>query len=663
MSLYLQYWLGIDFGTYNSSAVIRTQKGEIEIIKGFEESIEGNVLTSVHKQEKVKAFPSFISFRKDGSLEAVGLEAKNKIYTDPEYVVWGIKRLLGKTYTELKESGELDRFLYRIRPDRTNGQCVIIIGEKSYTPIQLCAEILKKIKKDAEKQNHIENINSVIVSVPAYFDPLRVTPIVEAARLAGFINIKTIPEPVAAALAYHIEITARPIKVLVFDLGAGTLDVTVGYLFRQGDTTDEFTFQAAKNTGDAKLGGIDMDDRLEELIKEKCALTGVARGNTAFLRRVAEIAKIRLSEEPQIEQVFQFLEKEYRFQLTQMEFKSVLEGRGPQKDLLEACRRQIMAAIEEAGLTPQEIELFIPIGGPTKLPCVYEIFRIIFYSNPAILHQLEEFYSGKEKVDRMTSVSIGAGMSIDRKVEDNVPYGCGIEDADFINEEMVLNPKMLIPRDSSYPFKSEHYAIGWVMSSGLFEFKIIQHLPKSEIQNFGYEYKFVGMQKFAVKDPDVCRIVVQMGYNSNKELEVMIRNVLSTYESVTYVGINQFNSVGVNYPLAIKKTPSNLQQKSRKVPPSPETVDEFIKWVRSIITFVQRKIDNQPVRQPSILQMLDEISLLLKKEDKLSVYESVYSKMNSVIWNCSSNGLLAKSEYDELSARLNGFEGELFKTA
>ncbi len=662
MSSYSQYWLGIDLGTYNSSAVIRTQKGEIEIIKGLESSVEGNVLTSVHQQEKVKAFPSFISFRKDGSLEAVGLEAKNKIYTDPEYVVWGIKRLLGKTYTELKDGGELDRFLYRIRPDRTNGQCVISVGEKLYTPIQLCAEIIGKMKKETERQSRISNIDSVVVSVPAYFDPLRVTPIVEAARLAGFVHIKTIPEPVAAALAYHVEITVKPVKTLVFDLGAGTLDVTAGYLFRQPDATDEFSFQVVKNTGDAKLGGIDMDDRLVDLIKEKCDLTGIGRSNAALIRRVAEMAKIRLSQEVQIEQHFGLDDKEYYFQMSQMEFKSALEGRGPQKNLLEACRRQAMAAIDEAGLTPQEIELFIPIGGPTKLPCVHEIFRIIFYSNPAILHQLEEFYSGTEKVDRMSSVSIGAGMSIDRKIEDSVPYGYGIEDTDFENEEMVFKSVILIPRDSPYPFKSQYYAVGWTISSGLFEFKIIQHLPKSEIGNFGYEYKFMGIQKFAVRDPNVCQIVVQMGYNPNKELEVTIRNALTT-ESITYVGLNQFNSVGVNYPLAIKRTPSNVRHSARKVSPPPEIVDEFTNWVKTMAILMQRKIDNQAVPQMFIAQMLDEINQLVKKEDRLSVYEALYSKVNSAIWNCSSRGLVTKEEYGALSDRLKEFEEVLFKTA
>ena len=184
-------WIGIDLGTYNSSAAIKTKQGTIEIIKSITEKPKG-IVPFISQQEKSKEFPSFISFNKDGSIDEIGMNSKEKAYSEPEFVVWGIKRLLGKTYTELKESGELDRFPYRIRPDRTNGQCRIVIGERDYTPVQLCAEIFKKIKHDAEAQTK-EKIDSVVVSVPAYFDPVRVTPIVEAARNAGFIHIKTIP--------------------------------------------------------------------------------------------------------------------------------------------------------------------------------------------------------------------------------------------------------------------------------------------------------------------------------------------------------------------------------------------------------------------------------------------------------------------------------------
>lgn len=664
-------WIGIDLGTYNSSAAIKTKQGIIEIVKSITKKPKGKI-PFIYQQEQHKEFPSFISFNKDGSINEIGMNGKEKAYTEPEFVVWGIKRLLGKTYTELKESGELDRFPYRIKPDKDTGQCLIVIGGKSYTPVQLCAEIFKKIKSDAEGQLK-EKIDSVVVSVPAYYDPLRVTPIIDAARLANFIHIKTIPEPVAAALAYHVDITLKPIKVLVFDLGAGTLDVTAGYMYRHPDRADEFGFQVEKNTGNPRLGGIDMDDRVLKLIQKKCQLSDVTPSNMAILRRTAEIAKIRLSEETKIEQEFQLDGEECSFMLDQMELQSALEGTGPEEmNILEECRRQIMSAIDEANWSPQQIEHVIIIGGPTKLPCIHEVLKIVFHSNPMILHQLEQFYSGKEPIDRMTAVSIGAVMSVDRKVDDRVPHGHGIEVIEFSEGAKTYVPKILIPRDSPYPFKSEQYALEYMTFSGLYDFKIVQHVPKSEIQQFGYEYKFIGIQKFAVKNPNMCGVILQMGYNANKELEVTIKNALTT-ESVTYVGINQFSSTGLKYPRIEKRPPkpsgppggkgsgsSDLEIKPQKVSPPSEALDRFITWVQATIGFVARKVDNHPTPQMLISQILDEIRGLLRKDPK-SECTSIYTKLNSLIWNASSRGLLTQSEFNDLINHLNGYENELFR--
>ncbi|HED18172.1 MAG TPA: Hsp70 family protein, partial [Gammaproteobacteria bacterium] len=193
-------WLGIDLGTCNSSAAIKRHTG-VETIRCNDTVIP--LEPFLDNAEGHKNFPSFILFNDDGHIDAIGMAGKEQAHVTPDRVVWGIKRLLGKTFTDLKESGELDRFPFRIRPNRKNGQCLIAVADQRYTPETLCAVVFRKIKTDAEKQTGT-SLNSVIVSVPAYFDPLRVSPIVEAARDAGFVHVKTIPEPVAAALAYDI---------------------------------------------------------------------------------------------------------------------------------------------------------------------------------------------------------------------------------------------------------------------------------------------------------------------------------------------------------------------------------------------------------------------------------------------------------------------------
>jgi molecular chaperone DnaK (HSP70) len=651
------YWLGIDLGTCNSSAAIKTRQGKLELIRCSAETAKSDA-PFLSEHERQKEFPSFIYLRREGTID-IGIAAKEKLLTEPERVVWGVKRLLGKTFTELKESGELNRFAFRIRPDRTNGQCLIVVDEKSLTPVHLCAQIFKRIKSDAESQVN-SKIDSVVVSVPAYFDPIRVTPIVDAARLAGFLYIKTIPEPVAAALALHLEITVKPIKVLVFDLGAGTLDVTAGFLFRHPDQPDEFLFQVMKNTGDTQLGGVDMDDRLLEFILNKCGISDVSPKDRAFLRRVAETAKIQLSEQTRSEQIFQLDGAEYRCLLDQMDLRLALEGTGVEKNLLEGCRLQIMAAIEEAGWSPQEIELMIPIGGPTKLLCIHEVLRIVFNSNPAVLQQLDEFYQGNEKVDRMTAVSIGAAMSVDRKVDDLVPVGFGIEDYEIGEEEMTYRPKILIPRESPYPYRSQQYVVQWITSNGLFEFKILQQVPKSEMTQFGYEYKFVGIQKLAIRNPSLCWVLIQMGYNANKELEVSMRNIFST-ESASYVGSSQFASIGMNYPMTVKKPPNMRGKRITKIPPTDETLVGFVKWVQATIIFVQHKIENHPIKQMLSAQLINEIAILLKRADPKSDYEMIFTKINSLIWNSNSRGLLSQSEYNELTNHLAEFERELFR--
>jgi len=436
--------------------------------------------------------------------------------------------------------------------------------------------------------------------------------------------------------------------------------VTAGYLYRHPDKANEFMFQVLKNTGDPRLGGIDMDDRLLELIQERCQLSDVTQAEKALLRRTAEIVKIRLSEETHVTQEFELDDRKYHCMIDQLDLKSALEGKGGEKNLLEECRRQIMAAIHEAGWAPQEIDLLIMIGGPTKLRCIHEVFKIIFHSNPIILQQLEEFYSGMEKVDGMTAVSIGAAMSIERKVDDRIPYGIGIEDIEFGEGEMTYLPKILIPRDSTYPFMSMSYQAGWFSHVGVFEFKIIQHVPNSEVEQAGYKYRFMGIHKLTVNNPLRCMVVLQMGYNANKELEVTIKNAYGT-ESLKYIGINQFQCIGMKYPMTVKNRPDITPPSLKRIPPSPETLERFINWGNITLRNIQIKTDNFPVPQMDAIQTSDEIRRLIERGDIKAKYGNIYNKLNALIHNSSTRGLLTQGEFIELLDHLTKFEGELFR--
>ncbi|MCU7805609.1 MAG: Hsp70 family protein [Candidatus Thiodiazotropha sp. (ex Lucinoma borealis)] len=652
-------WLGIDLGTCNSSAAIKLSPDSVETICSSDSGTHST--TFLDESEGHKNFPSFILFDTEGNLKSVGMSGKKIAHLYPQRVVWGIKRLLGKTYTDLKGSGELVRFPFQIRPDRKNGQCQVVIGETRYTPEDLCSAIFRKIKTDAEQQTNTQ-LDSVVVSVPAYYDPLRVSPIIEAARAAGFLHIKTIPEPVAAALAYDVEITTRPVKVVVFDLGAGTLDVTAGLLFRHPDDASEYKFEVVKNTGDTRLGGMDMDDRLIRLISDKCGLAVLDKGDAAKLRRHAELAKIQLSMKDACELSFTLQEHEHRCSITQLELASVLEGTSNEKNLLEDARHQVMAAIDEAGWQPMDVERLILIGGPTRLPCIRDMLRIVFNSNPAVLEQITAFYSGDETIDRMSAVAMGAALSIDRRVQDKVPAGYGFEDIDIDSEVMVHTPNILVPRDSGYPWRSQHQVIRWTNGSGLFEFKILQQLPESEKEQFGYEYKFVGIQKFAVKNPEFCMVSIQMGYNANKELEVTFTNIF-TGETATYQGVIQSACIGMKYPLTVKRPPDISRKQMHRVAPDENTLHEFIKWAAVTSGYIQRKTDNYPMPHMALAQKLDELGALLRKGNAEARYEAVFTQLHSLIWNANSAGILNQDEYIELTNHITSFESKLFQVA
>ena len=175
-----------------------------------------------------------------------------------------------------------------------------------------------------------------------------------------------------------------------------------------------------------------------------------------------------------------------------------------------------------------------------------------------------------------------------------------------------------------------------------------------------HEYSFVGIQRLAVRNPKSAIIMIQMGYNENKELEVSIQNTTTT-ESVTYIGFNQFNSIGMDYPMTVKKPPQISKSEIRKLPPPVESIDTFLKWSQTVTGHLRRKIDAYPIPQMLVSQLLDEIIGLMNRGDASSNYEAIYTKMNSLLWNANSRGILTQMEYSEFEHRLAEYESDLFR--
>jgi hypothetical protein len=195
--------------------------------------------------------------------------------------------------------------------------------------------------------------------------------------------------------------------------------------------------------------------------------------------------------------------------------------------------------------------------------------------------------------------------------------------------------------------------------NGLYEFKILQHIPRSELNKGDSEYRFIGTVNFAVQNPGMAMVFLQMGYNENKELTISITNVLSGEESVNYIGINHYASISMKYPLRVKRNKD--RGIVEKIPPSDETLSKFSGWAKMVRDLIQTKADNYPISIMQIQQILDEVSFLLKKGEVNKEYVTLCNTLDTLIWNASSKGILEQKEYTELNNRLNEFKRELFR--
>ncbi|HUT77843.1 MAG TPA: Hsp70 family protein, partial [Polyangia bacterium] len=210
--------IGIDLGTYNSAAAVAVGRNRVAMI----ESRYGKTLYG-------KSFPSFVLFDHNGNRQLVGQRAREELPLNPKLVVWGVKRLVGLSYQAAREAGELDRFRYELE-EGPGGGILIRVGDERFTPSHILEHILREIKEDAENSrvNPLVGgpVDRAVISIPAYFKAIRTAPIIEAARHAGFAEVDTIAEPTAAAIQYCLDVPQEA-HLLAFDIGAGTLDVTV----------------------------------------------------------------------------------------------------------------------------------------------------------------------------------------------------------------------------------------------------------------------------------------------------------------------------------------------------------------------------------------------------------------------------------------------------
>ena len=351
--------LGIDLGTTNSAMAV----------------LEGGEPTIIVNAEGDRTTPSVVGFRADGD-RIVGKAAKNQAVTNPVSTVFSIKRFMGRKFDEVQS--EIKTVPYKVKAG-TDGRAVVEIEGVDYTPEQISAMTLAKMKTDAEKYLG-EPVTDAVITVPAYFNDAQRQATKDAGKIAGLNVQRIVNEPTAAALAYGLDKKDQDHKVLVFDLGGGTFDVSLL------DLADGVVEVLATN-GDNHLGGDDWDQRVIDWLADKFnSDNGIdLRKDPMALQRLkeaAENAKKELSSAQQAQINLPFITadasgpKHLDYTLTRAEFERIT------RDLLDRCKAPVTKALQDAGLQLSDVSEVILVGGSTRMPAVQDLVKSMTGKQP-----------------------------------------------------------------------------------------------------------------------------------------------------------------------------------------------------------------------------------------------------------------------------------------
>jgi molecular chaperone DnaK len=391
--------IGIDLGTTNSVVAV----------------MEGGEPTVITNSEGGRTTPSVVAFTKDGS-RLVGQVAKRQAVTNPENTVYSIKRFMGRRYNEVSE--EIKQVPYKVQ-GAGNGDVRVVAGGKEWSPPEISAIILQKMKQSAEDYLG-QKVDKAVITVPAYFNDSQRQATKDAGKIAGLEVMRIVNEPTAAALAYGLD-KKKDETIAVFDFGGGTFDISILEV-------GEGVVEVKSTNGDTHLGGDDIDERLIEwIIDEFKKDQGIDLSNDKMalqrLKEAAEKAKIELSSTMETEINLPFVTadqsgpKHLAMKLTRARFEQLVDP------ILQRLKGPVEQALKDAGVESRKIDEVVLVGGSTRIPKVQEIVKGIFGKEPNKSVNPDEVVA----IGAAVQAGVLSGEKTDILLLDVTPLSLGIE--------------------------------------------------------------------------------------------------------------------------------------------------------------------------------------------------------------------------------------------